>query len=320
MLNNDVLFSIIIPIYKVEGCLKRCVDSVLNQNIKYIEIILVDDGSPDRCPEICDEYALKDSRIKVIHKVNGGLSDARNSGIDVATGKYIVFVDSDDFITENSLEKIIPFTKDNPDIIVCDGEKIGKTGTYKHSGLPIGETYTGEEFLYHSMLKGNMTMSACLHIYQRKFLIQNNFWFKYGILHEDEEFTPRVFLKANSVIYSGVDFYRNVMREDSITSKKDKRKNLNDLYNTLCSLKLLYFTVKDKKKRAVFLDSLSSKYLSAYYSADAFLYGKSFSRKLFVLNNAKNLKTNIKAVLFCFSPRIYCKINSITKNKNGVAF
>ena len=92
------LVSIVVPIYKVEKYLSRCVQSLLNQTLKDIEIILVDDGSPDKCPEMCENYLKVDKRIKVVHKVNGGLSSARNAGINIATGKYIGFVDSDDSI------------------------------------------------------------------------------------------------------------------------------------------------------------------------------------------------------------------------------
>ena len=92
------LISVIIPIYNVEAYLDECIASVIAQTYSNLEIILVDDGSPDNCPQMCDEWAAKDSRIRVIHKENGGLSDARNAGIDIATGEYIAFVDSDDWI------------------------------------------------------------------------------------------------------------------------------------------------------------------------------------------------------------------------------
>lgn len=98
--------SVIIPVYKVEKYLKKCVDSVINQMFKDLEIWLVDDGSPDNCPAICDEYAAKDSRIRVIHKKNGGLSDARNAAIEVMTGKYVTFVDSDDYIAEDAIQTL----------------------------------------------------------------------------------------------------------------------------------------------------------------------------------------------------------------------
>lgn len=103
----EPLISVIVPVYKVEQYLDECVQSIINQTYKNLEIILVDDGSPDRCPEMCDEYARQDSRIKVIHKENGGLSSARNAGLDVATGEYIGFVDSDDFIDKEMYEKLL---------------------------------------------------------------------------------------------------------------------------------------------------------------------------------------------------------------------
>ena len=93
--------SVIVPVYKVEQYLRKCVDSIIKQTYSNLEIILIDDGSPDNCPIICDEYAMKDNRVVVIHKKNGGLSDARNVGIAKSTGKYITFVDSDDYIASD---------------------------------------------------------------------------------------------------------------------------------------------------------------------------------------------------------------------------
>lgn len=103
-MEKEDLISIVIPVYKVELYLEKCIESIINQTYKNLEIIIVDDGSPDNCPKICDEYAQKDNRIKVIHKENGGLSDARNAGIDVAAGKYIAFVDSDDYVSNDYIE------------------------------------------------------------------------------------------------------------------------------------------------------------------------------------------------------------------------
>ena len=110
--------SVIVPVYNVEKYLSRCVDSILNQTFTDFECILVDDGSPDNCGKICDEYAKKDKRVKVIHKQNGGLSDARNTGLDIAGGEYIYFLDSDDYVEYNLLEKL------NDTICVCNAEMI----------------------------------------------------------------------------------------------------------------------------------------------------------------------------------------------------
>ena len=115
----EPILSVVIPIYNVEDYLERCIDSVLNQNVDEIEIILVDDGSPDKCPQICDSYATKFSNIKVVHKKNAGLSAARNTGIELATGKYITFLDSDDAWMQNKLSHImqILFEK-KPDLLM----------------------------------------------------------------------------------------------------------------------------------------------------------------------------------------------------------
>lgn len=118
---NHVLVSVVIPIYKTEKYLERCVNSILSQTYKNLEIILIDDGSPDNCPVICDKIAETDSRVKVMHKVNQGLGMARNSGIEIATGKYICFFDSDDFIEKNAIELLVAAAEQYNAEIVCFG-------------------------------------------------------------------------------------------------------------------------------------------------------------------------------------------------------
>ena len=115
---ENELVSIVVPVYKVENYLKECIDSILHQTYTNFELILVDDGSPDKCGEICDDYARTDNRIRVIHKANGGLSDARNAGIDIAKGKYITFVDSDDYISNEYLSVLFQAASEsNADIV-----------------------------------------------------------------------------------------------------------------------------------------------------------------------------------------------------------
>ena len=120
-MNKNVKISIIVPVYKVEKYLDKCVNSIVGQTYKNLEIILVDDGSPDNCPAMCDEWAQKDSRIKVIHKKNGGLSSARNAGLDACTGDYIGFVDSDDWIEPDMYEYLLNIgMKNNADVSRCE--------------------------------------------------------------------------------------------------------------------------------------------------------------------------------------------------------
>ena len=129
MLQNDALISVIVPIYNVEQFLRPCVDSILNQTYSNLQIVLVDDGSTDSCPTICDEYASQDDRIFVIHKSNGGLSEARNVGIDIARGSYITFIDSDDVIAVDMIEYLYALLRiSNADISVCQRADIDEAG------------------------------------------------------------------------------------------------------------------------------------------------------------------------------------------------
>lgn len=307
-----MLFSIIVPVYKVELYLKKCVQSLLNQTYRDVEIILVDDGSPDGCPAMCDEYAKADQRVKVIHKENGGLSDARNTGIEVATGDYIMFVDSDDFISLNACEKLANYAHKGYDILIADATVEGATLDLSHIQAQ-SEVMSGPIYLKRAFSEQKAAMAAWLNIYRRGFLKDHKISFKCGILHEDEEFTPRALLKAETVIVTGVQFYHYIIRENSITTQKDKRKNLIDLYSTFCELELIFKEIKDTELKEYLLDSLSRKYMSLYYSSDAFKYGKSYYHRKFIQRNAKKTRTRCKALLYCISPRFYCWINKRTK-------
>ena len=126
---DQPLISVIVPIYNVEEYLDRCVESIVNQTYKNLEIILVDDGSPDNCPQMCDNWAEKDSRIKAVHKENGGLSDARNAGMPFATGEIISFIDSDDWIELNMFETMLNrMIEDNSDIVSCGVKWVEEDG------------------------------------------------------------------------------------------------------------------------------------------------------------------------------------------------
>ena len=136
--------SIVIPVYRVETTLDRCVESVVTQDYDDFEIILVDDGSPDRCPQLCDEWARRDPRISVIHKPNGGLSDARNAGIDVARGDFLTFIDSDDYIAPHTLSQVMPLTND-ADLIeypVCEFPETSSIFHHPSYILPLTSTPT----------------------------------------------------------------------------------------------------------------------------------------------------------------------------------
>lgn len=307
------LFSIIVPIYKVEKYLHKCVNSLVNQTYKDIEIVLVDDGSPDNCPQICDEYAAKDKRIKVIHKKNGGLSDARNVGLKNCTGGYVFFVDSDDYIDLDACERLLPFIEKGCDVIVTDGIPEGGNHNLIHFKERDEKVYSGIDYIKKAIIKENMPMAAWLYVYRREYLIENSLQFKKGILHEDEQFTPRAILKAQTVINSGIAYYHYVIREGSITTQPDKRRNARDLYSTCLELEKIYDKLEDETLKLYLKDLLVQKYLSKFQDGKLYQYGKEYIKKDFVRENAFLLKTKLKARLFCFSPKLYWYINYLSK-------
>lgn len=314
--------SIIIPIYKVEKFLERCINSIVNQTYANIEIILVDDGSPDNCPIICDSYAEKDNRIKVIHKSNGGLSDARNEGLKIATGEYILFVDSDDYIELDTCKNFIDIISyNNVDIVVGNGKKIegNKISLMKHKYDRYESILSGKEYLKEELKSNSMFMASWLNLYNRKFLLDNKLLFKIGRLHEDEEFTPRAFLKADKVIASDINFYNYIIRNESITTKKDLSKNGIHIIKTCNELAKIYINVEDKELLMLLEESLVVKYLHAFYIGK--LYKKKYKniiKNKFLVKRAYSKKTKIKVYLLCISKHIYYIFNLILKNFNKV--
>lgn len=224
------LISIIVPIYNVEEYLGKCVNSLLGQTIRDIEIILVNDGSTDSCAQICDAYASKDSRIKVIHKKNGGLSDARNSGIKIAKGKYIAFLDSDDWVELNCYEYLYNLIEEqNADIVQCDYVKVYKSEDkiVFNKEVKFAE-YTGEEAL--NLLYGEQypkTIVVWNKLYKKK--IFDKIIFPKGFVHEDEFVTYKALHQAGKVIDSNLPLVGYRQREGSIMNKEFNVKRLDVL-------------------------------------------------------------------------------------------
>lgn len=184
--------SYILPVFKVEAYLRECVNSIIRQTYKDIEIILVDDGSPDGCPALCDQLATEDNRIKVLHKPNGGLSDARNAGLKIATGDYIVFMDSDDlWLGDDSLDKMVSHINHYPgcsfygfncQYYYPDSNTYTKWVQYSDEVLsPI----SGSSAMVSLVKSGTFPMSACLKVIDRQWLIDNKITFKVGQIAED---------------------------------------------------------------------------------------------------------------------------------------
>jgi glycosyltransferase involved in cell wall biosynthesis len=211
----EELISVIVPIYKVEKYLKKCIDSIINQTYRNLEIILVDDGSPDYCGEICDDFKLKDERVVVIHKENGGLSDARNVGLDIAKGKYIMFVDSDDYIAENMVYKLYSTLRENnADMSLCGHIYVDENGNLVNSHGEIkDEVISGTD-----ALKKNIDGEICTALWSK--LYRTNLFqtirFPFGKLYEDKFTTHLIFGKCKRVSCVSDRLYFYLQRNGSI--------------------------------------------------------------------------------------------------------
>lgn len=217
MSQEKALISIIIPVYKVEKYLEKCIQSVINQTYENLQIILVDDGSPDNCGKICDEYAERDQRIEVIHKSNGGLSDARNKGLEIAKGEYICFVDSDDYIEADMYEVLYNLLKQyNVDVSICNFYTVsqGKIAI-KNADNGIKE-YNRIEILKEILLDNNIQSYAWNKLYKKDLF--DEIKYPVGKKYEDIGTTFYLLEKCNKVVVTGKPEYYYINRQDSIVN------------------------------------------------------------------------------------------------------
>ena len=219
------LISVIVPVYKVEQYLDECVASIVAQTYPNLEIILVDDGSPDRCPEICDVWAQKDKRIKVIHKFNGGLSDARNAGLELASGEYIAFVDSDDWISPDMYVTMHKAMREaNADICSCG--IVEAYPEYQQSrNLPelVGDSEEILQLLYADTLYPVMAWNKLYHSEHWK-----NLRFPTGKICEDAFTTYQLVDKAEKIVQINTPLYFYRIRENSIMTSAFSRKRMDE--------------------------------------------------------------------------------------------
>lgn len=242
------MVTVVIPIYNVESWLDRCVSSVVNQTYRDLEIILVDDESPDRCPEMCEEWMQKDARIKVIHKKNAGLGMARNSGIEHATGRYICFVDSDDYIEENTVEECVRAAEREQADIVCYGnDKVLQTGKVVERRKPSAprSVYSGKEIMtvLLPMTLGsnpktgenwNLSLSGCFSLFAMKPIVENNWRFvsEREIISEDFYSVLKLYQYVRKVVILDEIYYHYTTNPISLTQtyRKDRYEKIRHFY------------------------------------------------------------------------------------------
>lgn len=230
----EKLVSVIVPVYKVEPYLVRCIESIIKQSYKNIEVILVDDGSPDNCGKICDKYASSDSRIRVIHRANGGLSAARNSGIDNAKGKYILFVDSDDFIDYDLIEySLSNLHKTDADIAFVFFELFYDSEDTRTGYDELQQNYTDfvatpVQALNEVLYEKNATLHSWAKLYKKELF--KDVRFPEGRLFEDAGTTYKLILKSNKISISNAKKYHYLVRSGSIARSRFSPAMMDSVY------------------------------------------------------------------------------------------
>lgn len=298
------IISIIIPIYKVEPYLRRCLDSIVNQTYTNLEIILVDDGSPDNCPQICDEYAAKDNRIVVIHKENGGLSDARNAGLDICKGKYISFMDSDDWVSLEYINELYSSIKEtHADIAIVNHKHVTSFPSKEIQEKRRIKLFSKQQALFKLIAEQHQPFVVSWGKLYRKNLF-SNIKFPIGKCHEDE-FTSHLLINAASkVVYSNKIMYFYYQRPDSIT----RENHILDIIETFENR--LHFTIKNNLSDLIpyAASNLCWKYLNFCY--EKYLNKEEYKQ---ILDKAKEYRSLIRfrkatdLVLFIFlqHPKLY---------------
>lgn len=266
-----IKISIIIPVYNIEKYISECIESVIKQSYRDIEIILIDDGSTDNSGRLCDNYCKLDKRIKVIHCKNSGLSAARNLGIEVCTGDYIIFLDGDDFLIENCITDICKVIEKNIGAEIICGKVI-----HYFPDKEIKEDFVLDEknflnkkgtevltYFYEEMKDG--MWSAWRSIYNRQFLIDNNFFFTQGITSEDLDLIPRIYMKANKIVpYNEPFYYYRELRPNSIINTVNLKRfqDITQIINKY--INMLKSNRYDEKFKKAFINKLANLYASYF--------------------------------------------------------
>lgn len=319
---KNPLVSVIIPVYNVEKYLDKCVQSVVDQTYKDLEIILVDDGSPDNSPQLCDDWAEKDDRIVVIHKKNGGLSDARNHGLDVSTGEYIAFVDSDDYIERNMIETLVYLVlKDYSDLSMCSYKLVDEEGKEINAkNCVVSETVQKKEFYKRLTEPGwGYYVIACAKLYKKSLF--NNIKFPVGKINEDSFIMHWIIYECEKISVVDDKLYNYVQRADSIMHKGYTIKNLDDFeafYDRFLFLKNNGY----KEFLADIVDSVVNRYFEIFIGLkmtspdDLIKYNNVI--KIIREMTDWNKKHSIKCFGVFYFPRLFYKcvfVFSMIKNK-----
>ena len=246
---SDALISVIVPIYNVEKHIKRCIDSIIKQSYDKLEILLIDDGSLDNCSQICDEYVKEDKRIKVFHKKNGGLSDARNYGLKHANGEYVIFIDSDDSVKETYVESLYNvIIADSSDIAIC-----GNIDVYKDVSIErhpkSHKIYDKISAIKEVFYDNDIDTCAVSKLFKKELF--DNQAFPVGKIFEDTWIMPRIFCECNKISVIPESLYFHYINSNSIVTRDFDSKRMDLYYNSLDVVKYVSEIYPDLEKAGI---------------------------------------------------------------------
>ncbi|WP_279006534.1 glycosyltransferase family 2 protein [Thomasclavelia cocleata] len=320
----DELISVIVPIYNIEMFVERCIKSIVEQSYKNLEIILIDDGSTDSSGDICEKWKKFDSRISVIHKKNGGLSDARNFGLDVARGSYISFIDGDDFIVKDMYKDMLNYIcMYNCDICICgickteNGRKfVTRPYTYKNKEFTIFNS----EIAIKEVLNDKIDVSSCNKLYKRNII--GKLRFPYGKTNEDFALIYKLFFFSRKIIVINKNYYKYIQRDLSITTTQFDEKQFDKYYNCIDMLEFVKSNipqlVNDAEKYLWYqtfclLKNLYTKNIFRDYKKYDIELRKMLQNNTKKIINCKIISFKEKLIYICISyfPRLYIFINKL---------
>lgn len=301
------LVSVIVPIYNVENDLLDCIQSIQNQTYSNLEIILIDDGSPDRCGDICDSLAKDDSRIIVIHQENGGLSRARNAGMGIMTGDYVTFVDSDDVLEEQFIEDMLALAhKYQAEIAICQNSVFSKGNgiVHLHSQENVKEKcFTASDAIKTMLYQKEFDVAAWGKLYRAETL--KGVTFPNGLIHEDIPTTYKALLKCNNVAYTSKELYRYQIRKNSIENEKFTLKKMDCITTSQMMLEDIAFNHSE------YLPAARSRYFAAQFHILAQI-AEEIPEKEIIINNIKKVRMFvIRDSEASFRVRVACLLSYI---------
>ena len=310
--------TVIVPVYNTSKHLKKCIDSILTQIDENNEILLINDGSTDNSEEILKEYEENNPEIiRYYKKENAGIADTRNFGISKAKGKYILFVDSDDYIKDNLIKELRPYMEKDIDLIKFKLERVNEKGeVIQNVDGPVFEQVTGEEAFNRLAFSDVLLDSPCVYSFKKELFIKDNFKFKVGTEHEDFGLVPIIILKAKNVVSINFYGYCYVQSSNSITRNKNYEKTLKKFNDAL-----VHYDNMQEFIKGISLNNQTEKNVKTYYTNAIILKLKELKRedlKLYIQKIKKrkmikniqvhNLKQLIKKFILIFDIKLYIKL------------